>query len=279
MKIGVCLSGHYRNFDYNYDSWNQLLFSKYDCDVFLHTWDVVGNRKEGWQNDTNFSERLDKLKYTQDELKTKYGFTNVVVQDYKEPLEEFKEKSKRVRELRNKTATIKIVSTKIGRVLSEEEVNLGNRRITHLYSMWYKALKCFEMLEQFSTDYDLIIKCRPDIRLHDSFNLDDIDTEYINWPWYNQRQKYYSEPHDYYAVGNFKNMKIYNNLYNHMEEIESVLDIEKPVNLFWDNEVDRYMEAPGINKFLNPHTLLFSYIEHMGIPTKEILNHCILMRG
>ena len=74
MKIGVCLSGHYRNFDYNYDSWNQLLFSKYDCDVFLHTWDVVGNRKTGWQNDTNFSESLDKLKYTQDELKTKYGF-------------------------------------------------------------------------------------------------------------------------------------------------------------------------------------------------------------
>ena len=72
MKIGVCLSGHYRNFDYNYDSWNQLLFSKYDCDVFLHTWDVVGNRKTGWQNDTNFSESLDKLKYTQDELKTKY---------------------------------------------------------------------------------------------------------------------------------------------------------------------------------------------------------------
>ena len=278
MKIGVCLSGHYRNFDYNYESWEKYVFSRHKCDVFLHTWDMMGNRNEGSQNDVNFSESLDKVKYTEHELKKKYGFTNVVIQDYKAPLQEFNEKSKRVRELRNKTASIKVISTNVG-VLSQEEVNLSNRRITHLYSMWYKAVKCFEMLEAHNTDYDLIIKCRPDIRLRDSFNLDDVDIGCINWPWYNQRQQHYSEPHDYYAVGNFKNMKVYNNLYNHMDEMESVLDIEKPVNIFWDNEIDRYMQIPGINKFLNPHTLLFYYIQHMGIQTKEILNHCILMRG
>lgn len=276
MKIGVCLSGHYRNFDYNYDSWNQLLFSKHECDVFLHTWDVIGNRDKG--NDVGFTEQTDKLNYTEQELKDRYNLKGVVIQQYDEPLQEFKEKSKRVRELRNKTASIKVISTNVG-TLSQEEVNLSNRRITHLYSMWYKALKCFEMLESYSTDYDLIIKCRPDIRLYDSFNLDDIDMECINWPWYNLRQQHYSEPHDYYAVGNFENMKIYNNLYNHMEEMESILNIENPVNIFWDNEIDRYMQIPGINKFLNPHTLLFFYIKHMGLQTKEITNHLILMRG
>lgn len=276
MKIGVCLSGHFRNFDYNYESWDKYLFSKYDCDVFLHTWDVIGNRNKG--DDIGFTENLDILSYNETQLKRKYNFKNVVIQKYDEPLQEFKTKSKRIRELRNKTATVKVVSTNIG-TLSQEKVNLSNRRITHLYSMWYKALKCFELLEQHSSDYDLVIKCRPDIRLQNSFNLDDIDFDCINWPWYNLREEHYSEPHDYYAVGNFKNMKIYNSLYNHMEEMEVILNVEKPISMYWTNEFDRYMQVPGVTKFLNPHTLLFFYIKHMGLPTKEIINHLELMRG
>lgn len=260
MKVGVCLSGHYRNFDYNYNSWNQLLFSKYECDVFLHTWDVMGNRNKG--NDVGFEEKTNKLDYTEQELKQKYNLKDVVIQRYDEPLQEFKEKSKRVRILRDKAG------------ISQNGTDWTLRRITHLYSMWYKALKCFEMLESYSTEYDLIIKCRPDIRLNGSFNLEDIDTDCINWPWYNSRKEDYSEPHDYYAVGNFKNMKIYNNLYTHIEEMESVLEVEKTTRAPGTN-----VEIPGIDRFLNPHTLLFFYIKHMGLETKEITNHLELMRG
>jgi hypothetical protein len=261
MKIGVCLSGHYRNFDYNYESWEKYLFSKYDCDVFLHTWDVMGNRDKG--DDVGFEERVDRLNYTEQELKQRYKFTDVVIQKYGEPLEEFKEKSKRVRQLRDNAG-----------ISSVNGMDWTKRRITHLYSMWYKALKCFELLETYSTDYDLIIKCRPDIRLSDSFNLDDIDLECINWPWYNSKQEHYSEPHDYYAVGNFHNMKIYNNLYNHIEEMESVLEIEKTTRAVGTN-----VEIPGVDRFLNPHTLLFFYTKHMGLQHNTIINHLELMRG
>jgi hypothetical protein len=261
MKIGVCLSGHYRNFDYNYESWNEYLFSKYDCDVFLHTWDVIGNRNKG--DDVGFEENVDKLNYTSEELKQKYNFKDVVIQQYDEPLQEFKEKSKLVRHYRDKAG-----------VSSVNGLDWTKRRITHLYSMWYKALKCFELLEAHSNQYDLIIKCRPDIRLKDSFNLDDIDLECINWPWYNSQHEHYSEPHDYYAVGNFINMKIYNNLYNHMEEMESVLTIHKTARAAGTN-----VEIPGVDRFINPHTLLFFYIKHMGLTTKTIQNHCLLIRG
>ncbi len=260
MKIGVCLSGHYRNFDYNYDSWNKFLFSKYDCDVFLHTWDVMGNREQS--DDVRVIENIDKLMITEEELKQKYNLTGVVIQRYSEPLQEFLDKSKRVRELRNSAG------------IAQNQVDYTKRRVTHLYSMWYKALKCFELMEAYSTEYDLVIKCRPDIRLKESFTLDDIDIHVINWPWYNFQKEHYSEPHDYYAVGNFKNMKIYNDLYNHIEEMESVLKIETTTRAP-GNEV----EIPGIDRFLNPHTLLFFYIKHMGLETKEILNHCLLIRG
>lgn len=248
MKIGVCLSGHYRNFDSNYESWERNLFSKYDCDVFLHTWDIMGNRKN--TGDVCVEENANTIPYTEDLLKEKYGFTDLVIQRYDEPLLEFKQCSARIRKFRNSSS------------ISINNIDFKLRRITHLYSMWYKALRCFELLENYSDRYDLIIKCRPDIRLQNSFNLDDIDSSCINWPWYNSRYEHYSEPHDYYAVGNFSNMKIYNNLYNHMQEMEDVLNIEE-----------------SVEKFLNPHTLLFFYIKHMGLPTKEITNHLELIRG
>jgi hypothetical protein len=259
MKIGVCLSGHYRNFNYNYDSWDKLLFSKYDCDVFLHTWDVMGNRENS--DDVDVLENSDRLILTQEELKQKYNLKDVVIQAYEEPLQEFLDKSIRVRALRN--------SAGIGR----NKIDYTKRRVTHLYSMWYKALRCFELMETYNTEYNLVIKCRPDIRLADDFSLIEIDPDAINWPWYNAEEEHYSEPHDYFAVGNFKNMRVYNNLYNHLEEMESVLDIENTTQTAEDK-----LQIPGVDRFLNPHTLLFFYIKHMGLKTKKIENHCLLIR-
>jgi hypothetical protein len=251
MKIGICLSGHYRNFDYNYESWEKYLFSKYDCDVFLHTWDIIGNREN--TGDVHVEENTNIIPYTKDRLKEKYGFTDVVIQQYDEPLQEFKQRSARVREFRNNAG------------VSINSIDWTVRRITHLYSMWYKAFKCFQLLESYSAGtpgYDLIIKCRPDIRLHESFNLDDIKIDVLNWPWYGRQDGEYSEPHDYYAVGNFDNMKIYNDLYNHMQEMEDVLKIDE-----------------SVERFLNPHTLLYGYVQHMGLKTNIIYSHFELMRG
>ena len=259
MKIAVCLSGHLRTFDANYESWETHLFSKYDCDTFLHTWDVTGN-KIG-DGDVNVTEQLDSIGVTPQELKQKYNFTDVTIQSYTEPLQEFLEKSKRVRALRNIAGS------------SQNKIDFTKRRATHIYSMWYAALKSFALLEAYSTKYDLIIRSRPDIRLNDSFNLDDIDNTCINWPWYNSTVEHYSEPHDYYAVGNYKNMKIYHNLYNHIEEMETVLEIEKPTRTAGTNQ-----EIPGVDRFLNGHTLLFFYIKHMELKTKKIINHVELMR-
>jgi hypothetical protein len=258
MKIGVCLSGHYRTFDHNFSYWNDNVFSKYDCDVFLHTWNVMGNRKNG--NDVDAVETMDRLTRTEEELKLQYNFTDAVIQDYNEPLAEFLEKSKRVRELRNN-----IVDERYAEMLKK-------RRITHLYSMWYKALKCFQLTEKTNTQYDLIIRSRPDIAILDTFTLDEVDPMYINWPRYSQG--WFLEPHDYFAIGNYENMKIYNNLYNRIEDMESILEIDKRVFRAGDG-----YGIPGIERFLNPHTLLYLYIEEMKIPNKIITNYCSITRG
>ena len=258
MKIAVCLSGHYRTFDHNFTYWNDNVFSKYDCDVFLHTWDVMGNRGNG--NDTEVEENLEKLTQTSEELKSQYGFVDAVIQEYNEPLPEFLEKSKRVRQLRDNI------------VDERYEEMLKKRRITHLYSMWYKAFKCFELTEKTNTKYDLVIKSRPDIAILDTFTLDEVDPTYINWPYYSQG--WFQEPHDYFAIGNYENMKVYNNLYNRMEDMEAILEIDKRVYRAGDG-----YGIPGIERFLNPHALLYLYIEEMKIPNKIITNYCSITRG
>jgi hypothetical protein len=56
--------------------------------------------------------------------------------------------------------------------------------------------------------------------------------------------------------------------------MESVLEIEKTTRAVGTN-----VEIPGVDRFLNPHTLLFFYTKHMGLQHNTIINHLELMRG
>jgi len=43
MKIAICLSGHLRTFDKTFRSIKEKLLDVYDCDVFISTWNNLGN--------------------------------------------------------------------------------------------------------------------------------------------------------------------------------------------------------------------------------------------
>jgi hypothetical protein len=43
MKVALCLSGQIRNWKNSFDSINKQVIEKYNCDVFIHTWDAIGN--------------------------------------------------------------------------------------------------------------------------------------------------------------------------------------------------------------------------------------------
>ncbi len=48
MKIAVLLFGHLRDFENCADSLNENLLSRYDCDVFMHTWDELDSKTYPW---------------------------------------------------------------------------------------------------------------------------------------------------------------------------------------------------------------------------------------
>jgi len=47
MKAALCLAGHFRTFDFCKDSLFANLISKYNPDVFIHTWDTLGFGRNG----------------------------------------------------------------------------------------------------------------------------------------------------------------------------------------------------------------------------------------
>jgi hypothetical protein len=248
MKIAVCLSGQYRTFDKTYETWQRYLLSQYDCDIYLHTWDIIGNRVG--KGDTHVTEDTSRLLYTEEQLEKKYHLQKVCIESYTSPLEEFIQKSARVKQIRDSIPA------------NAYKINYSQRRILHLYSMWYKALRCFEMMEQQQIQYDIIIKCRPDIQLVDYLSLADMDVDKINWFWYNNNHTDYMEPHDYFALGTPNVMRPYHQLYNHIQDMEDILEIEK--------EHMSPSRMHGIERMLNAHTLLYYYVKWKKLPTHTI---------
>lgn len=50
MKIAVLLFGHLRSFETCVDSLREHVLSRYDCDVFMHTWDERDVKTRTWHN-------------------------------------------------------------------------------------------------------------------------------------------------------------------------------------------------------------------------------------
>ena len=59
MKIAVLLYGHLRDFEQCADSLNKNLLSRYDCDVFMHTWDELDHNSKGWHEQRVEASRVD----------------------------------------------------------------------------------------------------------------------------------------------------------------------------------------------------------------------------
>ena len=50
MKIAVQIFGHLRTFKECFPFLKKNLLDKYDCDVFMHTWDTIDHSTKTWHN-------------------------------------------------------------------------------------------------------------------------------------------------------------------------------------------------------------------------------------
>lgn len=166
MKLAILFAGHFRSHDGIYKIFKENVYDKYECDVFMHTWDKHwGYREPIVESDMK---RLDKhLSFSTKELKEKFNIKEVVIDKYDEEFKDYFFKE-----------TLKYYHRKSVHQDTQEPFLDMERSNTHEYmtrawSFIYKRWQCFEMMKIYSlvnnVNYDLIISCRPDYAVYGDF--------------------------------------------------------------------------------------------------------------
>lgn len=190
MKIAVCLSGHMRKFQETLQPFNAHFLSKYDCDVFIHTWDRMG-----YGSAYKTDQTLDSTHNHLSTIERLYKPKKLIVED-----------SSFVNELKAQ-----------GNLYAPHLIN-EPKHVGHMASMFYKIFACNEIRKQYEiesgTQYDWVVRSRTDLMFHAPVHLPvDKTPGRIYVPqsrpdWVN----------DQFAVGQSNEMDLYSSFFFHMEE-------------------------------------------------------------
>ena len=190
MKIAICYSGMFRNFQKNVDNHIEHLISKYDCDVYLSFWDVYGfgavNIKSSIEDNDYITEQ------DKEEILSKLKPKNFEFESYNE-LENFFDLE--------------------GKKYDESGFAPFCKNVL---SMYYKIQKCGEMVKNSGIDYDLILRLRGDVFFNEDLILQ-LPKE--NTVYHPERASWTKAMNDQLGYGNKEVMYIYYDLYNKLPEI------------------------------------------------------------
>lgn len=178
MKIALCLSGFMRTFEQTFPNLDKFLLSKYpEIDIFIHTWNI----QDGHQPDSRVNiSTINSLFTPKDLMVEKYHV---------------------------------LKSSSIIEAKSYDKARSTN----NVLSMYYKIMKCNKMKTKYgvnnNTDYDCVIRMRPDINLKSEFIINKEYLNDINIPKFGD----FGGINDQCAYGNSANMNIYSSLFNFIE--------------------------------------------------------------
>lgn len=138
MKIAVLLFGHLRTFEYCAPFLKKNILDKYDCDVFMHTWDEMDSKTLTWKGKPRSKECFNKKKIKQ--IKDFYNPKRLKIEHQQLPEVDEVAKSK------NGLKEISLFGTN---------------------SMWYSAKYANNLRKEYEKEnnikYDIILATRPDI--------------------------------------------------------------------------------------------------------------------
>ena len=144
MKIAVCLSGHVRTFELAQKSLRRNVLDKYDCDVFLSTWENMGNIRYATHYKTGFDETDERINI--DRIKDVYKPVSLLIED---GLSKDIEKIKK---------PFEFIKTRNGANMDQT------------ISMFYKMWNCNELKKKYEQEhnikYDLTFRCRFDVYIN-----------------------------------------------------------------------------------------------------------------
>jgi hypothetical protein len=220
MKIAVCYSGMFRNFPSLIDNHKQYLLSQYDCDVYMHFWDVYGY----W-----------------------YGFNpqdnnDIAPRNYKQRIINEADRQLAIDALR----PVKYVFESYASIEDQFKIKTANSNkpptdppnLTNLVSMLYKISQCGKLIDSPS-QYDIVLRIRPDLEFTDymRFSKPQPNAIYANLYYSNWYREMLS---DTFLYGTPSSMECLYTMYDKFEIINRGNWYLAPEILFWYNIVDRY---------------------------------------
>lgn len=155
MKVALCLSGHLRTFQYTYKSLKDNIINQLNCDVFIHTWDVIGapTKKNPGDIANNSKQTIDYLDDIYRMLDPKF----MSIEDQKDKLDEL------------------IKQTNDITVPPQEQQYIMQHIGLHV-SMFYSINMSNNLRKEYEQDnnikYDLVIRCRPDLFFRTKLDFD-----------------------------------------------------------------------------------------------------------
>lgn len=143
-KVALCISGHLRTFESNFKSVKEHILDRFDCDVFIHTWDVLGLSYRPGDSNLHITE----TRLVVDKLQKLYQPKKLVVEKTKQ-----------------------FPVTPIMHQRSRE-----HRDIPGILSMFYKVEECNKLRKEYETEqninYDFVIRFRGDLWMEEPFPID-----------------------------------------------------------------------------------------------------------
>ncbi len=214
MKIAVCYSGMFRNFQNNVDSHIEHLISKYDCDVYMSFWNSYGF---GSFRDKLINKHADIIpEQVKGEILNKLHPKNFEFESYNEMDSFFELEGKKYRD-------------------DDQPPFCKN-----ILSMYYKIKKCGKMVEYSGVNYDLILRLRSDVLFTEDLILELPKENTIYSPL---KGSWPQSMNDQIIYGNKDVMNIYYELYEKVPEIWS----EWSTNVAPEALLFRHMENNNIS--------------------------------
>lgn len=227
MKIAICFSGHARNYDEPYKTWEPLINnSEHDVHVYMHLWEDIGLKK-------HLPDSLDEVKaglfpdddkgvldsgaLDTNQIRVLFRPVKLVIEEYDYFDAEFQKQAQPFFEYRDKW-----IEENPDAPISEEnklprymvKINRVYANISQYYKIWAANNLKKEYEEMMNMKYDIVVRARTDIFAPDSIErMIPSSPDLLRLPtWLHPK----TSVNDCYASGASHLMDIYSQIYtNH----------------------------------------------------------------
>ena len=213
MRVAVCYSGMFRNFNETIENHKEHLFSKYDCDVYFSFWDVYGDGGFTSKYSTNKRKTWDFK--TNQFIETEVTNDKILQSDIDDVLTRLNPVKYEFEEFSNFEPLFNAKSELMNLVYKEEHDWLPH--LPNIMSMYYKVYRCNYLVKYSGREYDCVLRLRPDLMFHD-FGLELLkpETNTININSWGSFEKNYQ---DMFIYGDTISMGKLSRLYFNLEKI------------------------------------------------------------